>query len=96
MFVVLQLPYQLCRERYFTSKHKRSPFVQQASFFQDLVIRVVRYAFAFIPANIGRVFFSKGVALPFLRFRLLRHGYLQAPLTWRETVLVGRIFRCWN
>ncbi|KAL8789183.1 MAG: hypothetical protein Q9213_001290 [Squamulea squamosa] len=84
-FVVFQLPYQLCRERYFTRKNQRSPFVQQASFFQDLVIRIVRYAFAFIPAKIGRVFFSKGVALPFLRFRLLRHGYLQAPLTWRET-----------
>ncbi|KAL8695643.1 MAG: hypothetical protein Q9224_003269 [Gallowayella concinna] len=83
-FVFFQLPYQLCRERYFSSKHERSPFVQQASFFQDLVIRIVRYAFAFIPAKIGRVFFSKGVAIPFLRFRLLRHGYLQAPLTWRE------------
>ncbi|KAL8870156.1 MAG: hypothetical protein Q9174_003734 [Haloplaca sp. 1 TL-2023] len=87
-FVLFQLPYQLCHERYFTNKHQRSPFVQQASLFQDLVIRVVRYAFAFIPAKIGRVFFSKGVALPFLRFRMLRHGIIQAPLTWREVHLI--------
>ncbi|KAL9009111.1 MAG: hypothetical protein Q9173_005832 [Seirophora scorigena] len=86
-FVFIQLPYQLCYERYYISKPQRSPFVQQASVFQDLVIRIVRYAFAFIPAKIGRVFFSKGVALPFLRFRMLRHGYLRSPLTWREVTL---------
>ncbi|KAL8762265.1 MAG: hypothetical protein Q9184_001713 [Pyrenodesmia sp. 2 TL-2023] len=86
-FLIFQLPYQLCNERYFTRKPERAPFVQQASLFQDLVIRIVRYAFAFIPAKIGRVFFSRGVALPFLRFRLLRHGYLHSPLTWREVSL---------
>ena len=32
----------------------------------------------------GRVFFSKPVALPFLRFRMLRHGYIQSPITWHE------------
>ncbi|KAK3722263.1 hypothetical protein LTR37_002696 [Vermiconidia calcicola] len=26
----------------------------------------------------------KGVALPFLRFRMLRHGYLRCPIYWRE------------
>lgn len=88
---VFQLPYQLCHERYFTRKSERAPFVQQASFFQDLVIRIVRYAFAFIPAKIGRVFFSKWVALPFLRFRMLRHGYLHSPLTWREVNLVCEV-----
>jgi hypothetical protein len=46
------------------------------------VIRCVRYAFAYIPAEIGRVFFSKLVALPFLRFRMLRHGYLKSPIHW--------------
>ncbi|KAL8933177.1 MAG: hypothetical protein Q9216_006486 [Gyalolechia sp. 2 TL-2023] len=86
-FVLFQLPYQLCYERYFIRKPERSPFVQHASIFQDLVIRIVRYAFAFIPAKIGRVFFSKGVALPFLRFRMLRHGFLHSPLTWREVTL---------
>lgn len=37
-----------------------------------------------MPAFIGRVFFSKEVALPFLRFRMLRHGYLKCPIPWRE------------
>jgi acetyl esterase/lipase len=37
-----------------------------------------------MPAFIGRVFFSKQVSLPFLRFRMLRHGYLRCPLPWRE------------
>jgi hypothetical protein len=37
-----------------------------------------------MPAGVGRVFFSKPVALPFLRWRLLRHGYLQCSVAWRE------------
>ncbi len=35
------------------------------------------------------VFFSKQVALPFLRFRMLRHGYLGSPVYWREHRYVG-------
>lgn len=58
--------------------------MQKATPFQDFVIRCVRYAFAFMPAYIGRVFFSKPVALPFLRWRMLRHGYFHSPITWRE------------
>jgi len=75
---------QLIRERYFTAPDKRSPFVQHATLFQDVVIRCVRYAFAKIPAIIGKVFFSKGVALPFLRFRMMRHGIWKSPIYWRE------------
>jgi acetyl esterase/lipase len=78
------IPYQFLRERYFIPHEQRSPFVQRATPFQDLVIRFVRYAFAFMPAWLGRVFFSKGVSLPFLRFRMLRHGIVTAPLHWRE------------
>lgn len=37
-----------------------------------------------MPAWLGRVFFSKGVSLPFLRFRMLRHGIVTAPLRWTE------------
>jgi acetyl esterase/lipase len=37
-----------------------------------------------MPAFIGRVFFSKPVSLPFLRWRMLRHGYLRSPLSWKE------------
>lgn len=58
--------------------------MQRATPFQDFVIRCVKFAFANMPAFIGRVFFSKPVSLPFLRWRMLRHGYLRSPLPWRE------------
>ncbi|KIX07910.1 uncharacterized protein Z518_02564 [Rhinocladiella mackenziei CBS 650.93] len=88
-FLVLQLPYQLVRERYFTKRDQRSPFTQHATIFQDIVVRCVRYAFANIPASVGRVFFSKWVAHPFFRFRLLRHGYLRCPMFYREVIRHG-------
>ncbi|KAF2751090.1 alpha/beta-hydrolase [Sporormia fimetaria CBS 119925] len=37
-----------------------------------------------MPAWLGRVFFSKQVSLPFLRFRMMRHGYWSSPIRWRE------------
>ncbi|GAW11163.1 hypothetical protein ANO14919_005050 [Xylariales sp. No.14919] len=80
----MQLPYHFIRERYFLKYENRSPFVQQASPFEDFVIRCVRYAFANIPPRVGRLFFSKPVALPFLRFRMLRHGYIKSPVYWHE------------
>ncbi|KAK3058737.1 hypothetical protein LTR09_000302 [Extremus antarcticus] len=83
-FLLIQMPYQFLRERYFTPYSKKPPFVRTASPFQDIVIRCVRYAFASIPATIGKVFFSKPVALPFAKFRMLRHGYLRSPIYWRE------------
>ncbi|KAI0858937.1 Alpha/Beta hydrolase protein [Xylaria cubensis] len=83
-FLVLELPYRFIRERYLTRLENRSPFVQQASPFEDLVIRCVRYAFANVSPRVGRVFFSKPVALPFLRFRMLRHGYIRSPIHWHE------------
>ncbi len=50
------------------------------------MVRCVRYAFAHIPPRIGRVFFAREVALPFLRFRLLRCGYYRRgwPVRWWE------------
>lgn len=78
------MPYQLIRERYFTKQEQKSPFVQHATLFQDVVIRCVRFAFAKIPATIGKVFFSKNVALPFLRFRMFRHGIFRSPIFWKE------------
>ncbi|KAF1927458.1 alpha/beta-hydrolase [Didymella exigua CBS 183.55] len=83
-FIVLVIPYQFIRERFFTPYSRRSPFVKKATPFQDFVIRCVRYAFANMPAFIGRVFFSKGVSLPFLRFRMLRHGIVTSPIRWTE------------
>lgn len=84
LHVVFKLPFQLINDRYFTRRKNQTPFQQRASFFEDLVIRCVRYAFAEIPASVGRVFFSAEVALPFFRFRMLRHGYLGSPVYWRE------------
>ena len=78
------MPYQFITEHYFTPPSDRSPFVRQASLFQDIVIRCVRYAFARIPATIGKVFFSKPVALPFFTFRKLRHGFLRTSIHWHE------------
>jgi hypothetical protein len=81
---VIKLPLGIIYDRILTSRAKRNLFVQQATWFEDIVIRCVRYAFAYIPARIGRVFFSKAVSLPFLRFRMLRHKYLRSPISWHE------------
>ena len=81
---VILLPYQIISERLLTPKKHRSPFVKQASPFQDFVIRCVRYAFAKFPAKIGKVFFSRPVALPFLRWRMLRHGFIYSPVQWKD------------
>jgi hypothetical protein len=86
---VLQLPFQFINERYIKPKHQRTPFCQRATVFQDIVIRCVRYAFAYIDASIGRVFLSKAVAHPFFRFRLLRNGYLRCPIHYEEVDRYG-------
>jgi len=78
------IPYQFIRDRYYRPIGLRSSFAQRATFFQDLVIRYVRYAFRYMPASMGRVFLSKDVALPFLRFRMLRHGNLFPSPKWYE------------
>jgi acetyl esterase/lipase len=44
----------------------------------------MRYAFANVPPRIGHVFFCKQVALPFLEWRMLRHGFRSSPIHWRE------------
>ena len=44
----------------------------------------MRFAFANIDPAVGRVFFGKWVALPFLRFRMLRHGFLLFPFHVKE------------
>lgn len=83
-FLLLQLPYEFIRDQVFARSADVSPFTRQASMFEDFVIRCVRFAFANMPARIGRVFLSKEVSLPFLRYRMLRHGYLRPPVHWRE------------
>ncbi|QIX00067.1 hypothetical protein AMS68_005584 [Peltaster fructicola] len=81
---VLVMPLQLIHERYLTPKKQQSLFIQQATVFQDVVIRCVRFAFANIQSSIGKVFFSKWVSLPFMRYRMLRNGILQSPVHYRE------------
>ncbi|CZS91435.1 related to hydrolase [Rhynchosporium agropyri] len=83
-FLFIRLPLKFLYERYLLAKASQPPFVQQASWFEDIVIRCVRYAFASIPADIGKVFFSKGAATPFLRWRMLRHGFVKKPVHWEE------------
>ncbi|OWP01093.1 hypothetical protein B2J93_6543 [Marssonina coronariae] len=82
-FILIRLPLTFIHDHFFQEKSRRPP-LQQASWFEDVVIRCVRYAFANIPAEIGRVFFSKGAAGPFLRWRMLRHGYMRKPIHWEE------------
>lgn len=89
MSVVFVMPIQLLHERYISKPAQRSAFVQHATLFQDVVIRCVRFAFGHMPASIGRVFFSKRVSLPFMRFRMLRHGIVRSQLSWKE-VSVGK------
>lgn len=85
--LLILIPFQLIKERYFTPFQSRSPYVQRAALFQDVVIRCVRYAFANMPASIGAVFFSKPVALPFMRWRMLRHGYFRSPIHYEEVLI---------
>ena len=81
---VIKLPVSFLYEHILVTRRHRSPFVQRATLFEDFVVRCVRFAFASIPPRIGRVFFSKQVALPFLRWRMLRHGYFRSPVYWQE------------
>ncbi|KAF7559975.1 hypothetical protein G7046_g4177 [Stylonectria norvegica] len=86
-FLLLELPIQFIRERFLTHPSQQLPFVLGATAFEDFVIRCVRYAFKSMPANVGRVFFSKNVAIAFLRWRMLRHGYFRFPVYWREQIV---------
>ncbi|KAH7243355.1 Alpha/Beta hydrolase protein [Fusarium redolens] len=82
--IVIRLPYEFITDRYLTHSTRQLAFTQTATVFEDLVIRCVRYAFANIPAKVGRVFFGKHVALPFIHWRMLRHGYIRSPVHYRE------------
>ncbi|EJT72642.1 hypothetical protein GGTG_09502 [Gaeumannomyces tritici R3-111a-1] len=82
-FILYRLPRDFLRDR-FASSGRLTPFAQRADGFEDFVIRCVRYAFANVPPRIARIFFDRNVALPFLRWRMLRHGYVRSPVHWRE------------
>ncbi|RMZ91080.1 hypothetical protein DV736_g1682, partial [Chaetothyriales sp. CBS 134916] len=88
-FLLLQLPLHLYREWYLLKPEQRSPFSRKATIYQDIVVRCIGYVFATFPPRIMAVFLSKWVALPFLRYRLLRHGYLRSPIFYKEVVRQG-------
>jgi hypothetical protein len=83
-YLVLKLPYKLLKERYWTPPNQKPKFIKESTLFEDLVVRCVRWAFKYVAPEVGKVFFSKLVALPFLRWRMLRHGYLKCPVSWHE------------
>lgn len=91
-FVVVELPLGVVRDRFIHRivYRNRASAAQPASWFEDVVIRCVRYAFAHIPPKLARVFFSKRIALPLLKFRMLRHGYLRSLLHWVEVNKVNQ------
>ncbi|ODA82584.1 hypothetical protein RJ55_01091 [Drechmeria coniospora] len=86
-FLVLRLPWSIIRDRYWAGPTTASSSVPGFTVFEHIVIRCVRYAFRNLPASIGRVFFHRNVALPFLRWRMMRHGYLKCPVVWRECIV---------
>ncbi|KAK6341199.1 hypothetical protein TWF696_008285 [Orbilia brochopaga] len=73
-YFVIELPLSFIQDHILVPYEKRPDIVKTATLFQEFVLRLVRYAFANLPSDIGRVFFAKEIALPFYRFRLLRHG----------------------
>lgn len=81
---VFELPVAFTWDHYVLKRSQRPPFVQHATIFQDIVIRCIRHAFASFPASVGRVFFSKDVALPFTRWRMFKHGVFHPPISWYE------------
>ncbi|KAF3247432.1 hypothetical protein EYR41_006188 [Orbilia oligospora] len=75
-YFVFTLPSLIFHDHILLFKNERPEFVNDSTFFQELVIRLVKYSFANLPSDIGRVFFKGEVVMPFYKFRLLRHGIL--------------------
>ncbi|RDA84495.1 hypothetical protein CP532_0968 [Ophiocordyceps camponoti-leonardi (nom. inval.)] len=86
-FLLLQLPLDTFRHRLWLPASTLPVFWRESSLFEYIVIRCVRHAFKNIPPDVGKVFFSKAVTLPFLRWRMLRHGLVRCPTYWHEVVL---------
>lgn len=68
------LPLQLLYDRLTTR--------DEWTFFQNLILRIVRFAFGNLSAHLGQVFFSEDQAWPFIRFRT--DG---ASTQWKQKVL---------
>lgn len=66
------LPLELVCTRLLTWPSQQRPFVRKSTVFEHVVFYCVKYAFVHVPHRIGRVFFSRFVAVSFLRWRQLR------------------------
>lgn len=77
----------LIRHIRFSLRLSRGPensFDRHATVFESLVVRCARYANANLPPDVLQAFFHKNVVYPVLRFRMLRHLYIQSPVNFRE------------
>lgn len=80
-FLLYQLPLELIRER---CLHPGDQY-HDASLFQAVVLKCMRYSFVNLPIPVARCFFDKAVVLPFYYWRVLRSGKLwaQERPTWK-------------
>ncbi|PFH61025.1 hypothetical protein XA68_18390 [Ophiocordyceps unilateralis] len=85
-FLLLQLPLDLVRHRLWLPASSTLAFARESSTFEYVVSRCVRYSFKHIPPEVARVFFFKMICLPYLRWRMLRHGLVECPVHWYEHV----------
>ncbi|OBT64678.1 hypothetical protein VE03_05900 [Pseudogymnoascus sp. 23342-1-I1] len=79
-FLFIKLPISIVNDRYLLGRFTTKPFARRSTLFEDAVVRCVHYGFTNIKPPIARIFFVKGVSWPFLRYRILRHGYLFLPV----------------
>ncbi|KJR85848.1 uncharacterized protein SPSK_09131 [Sporothrix schenckii 1099-18] len=74
-FLVLQMPLDVAHRQLAGWRRGRAEQQQQQqrpSLFEEVVLCCVRWAFIHTDPHVGRVFFSRSVALPFHRFRQLQ------------------------
>ena len=72
-FLVFQMPVDVARRQWtaraLRRQQQQKEQQQSPSVFEDVVLCCVRWAFVHVPPHVGRVFFSRPVALPFFLFR---------------------------
>ncbi|ERS99773.1 hypothetical protein HMPREF1624_03137 [Sporothrix schenckii ATCC 58251] len=104
-FLVLQMPLDVAHRQLAGWRRGRAEQQQQQqrpSLFEEVVLCCVRWAFIHTDPHVGRVFFSRSVALPFHRFRQLQalgagggfvlgssHFYLEFLLAWAALLMEG-------
>lgn len=69
-FLAFQMPLDVARRQLASWRRGRAEH-QRPSLFEDIVLSCVCWAFINMDPRVGRVFFSRPVALPFFRFRQL-------------------------